>query len=269
MHERMTSAQQRDYGIRLHVPQGDPPAGGYPVVWLLDTPTTWAPMQQALHEHGEGGVVVIGIGWNDEGGVDPNLRRHDFTLPARHPIPPPRGSADEWREDGDSDAFLAFLAEELQPHYLEALPLDAARQTLIGHSLSGLFVLNALIARPRRFQRYVAASPSIWWDASRVMDDADAVDWSAANAARVMISVGSQEQVAGPEKPAMVAGEAQAAVLGEQHMVDNASAFADLLRRHGVDCEFHLFEGETHHSVLPAAMAAALSFARSHADSAR
>lgn len=262
MYERMISAQQREYGIRLHVPQGDPPATGFPVIWLLDTPTTWAPMQQALHEHGEGGVVVIGIGWTDEGSVDPNLRRRDFTLPARHQVPPPRGSAEAWCEDGDSDAFLAFLTQVLQPRYLRTLPLDPERQTLVGHSLSGLFVLNVLLARPRQFQRYVAASPSVWWDGGRILDDAGRAVRTAAHAARALITVGSGEQVAGPEKPPAVAGEDAAAVLGEQHMVDNAAAFADLLRRHGATCEFRLFEGETHHSVLPPAMAAALAFAR-------
>ena len=48
MQERITSQRKRDYLIQLHVPQGDPPRTGYPLVWLLDAPTTWAPMQQAL-----------------------------------------------------------------------------------------------------------------------------------------------------------------------------------------------------------------------------
>lgn len=262
MHEHMTSAERRGYEIRLNVPQGEAPPGGYPAIWLLDIPTTWAPMQQALHEHGAGGIVVIGIGWDDPGGVDPNLRRRDFTRPARHELPPPRGSADHWTEDGDADAFLAFLTGKLQPHYLRTLPLDAGHQTLVGHSLSGLFVLHALMSQPQSFQRYVAASPSIWWDRKRIADEACRVDWSGACGAQVMISVGSQEQVAGPEKPADVAGDAAAVVLGEQHMVDNASAFAELLRGHGIGCDFRLFEDQTHHSVLPVAMAAALAFAR-------
>lgn len=265
MHERMTSDRQRDYAIQLHLPPGDPPASGHRLIWLLDTPTTWAPMQQALHEAGENGVVVIGIGWDEAGGVDPNLRRRDFTRPARHPVPPPRGSSAEWCEDGDTEAFLAFLTGTLQPHYLDALPLDARCQTLVGHSLSGLFVLQTLMARPDLFQRYVAASPSVWWDHSRILDDAARIDWPPAHEAQVLISVGSGEQAIGPEKPPEIAGLGAAALLGEPHMVDNAAAFAALLSGRGVTCEFRLFEGETHGSVLPAAMAAALAFAQTEA----
>jgi len=257
MQERMTSAGQRDYAIRLHLPQGHPPGSGHPLVWLLDTPTTWAPMQQALHGQGEDGVVVIGIGWDQDGGVDQDLRRRDFTRPARRPAP--RETADH--EGGDADAFLEFLTGTLQPHYLDALPVDPARQTLVGHSLSGLFVLHALMARPGSFQRYVAASPSIWWDGARILGEAEQADWTAARPARILVSVGSEEQVAGPEKPPEIEGDAAAALLGAQHMVDNAGAFADLLRARNVAVELRVLEGETHTSVIPPAMAAALDFA--------
>lgn len=258
--DRISGPHGHNHVIHLHRPDGDAPAAGHPLVWLLDAPTTWAPMQQALHEHGRA-AVVIGIGWDQQGPVDPNLRRRDFTRPARHGVPPPRGRDEDWREDGDADAFGDFLGGTLQPRYLRELPVDPARQTLVGHSLSGLFVLQTLLARPRRFARYVAASPSIWWDGARLLDAAGNADWRGARAARVLVTVGSQEQAAGPEKPPGVAGEDAAEMLGEAHMVANARRFAGLLREHGVDCGFRLFQGESHHSVLPVAMAEALEFA--------
>jgi predicted alpha/beta superfamily hydrolase len=263
MADRISSARGRDYAIQVHCPGDDAPASGHPLVWLLDAPTTWAPMQQALHEHGRA-AVVIGIGWDHDGPVDPNLRRRDFTRPARHAVPPPRGSEENWREDGDAQAFLEFLTGTLQPRYLQALPVDPRRQTLVGHSLSGLFVLQTLMARPRQFARYVAASPSIWWDGARLFDDAGEARWQAARAARVLITVGSQEQAAGPEKPPEVAGRDAAAMLGEPHMVANAQRFAGWLQQRGVGCDFQLFQDESHHSVLPVAMAAALGFACDH-----
>jgi hypothetical protein len=263
MHQRMSSDRQRDYAIRVHLPRSPAPAPGHPVIWLLDVPTTWAPMQHALHESGADDTVVIGIGWDDDrGSVDPNLRRRDFTLPARHDVPPPRGGELEWREDGDGEAFLRFLTGTLQPHYLDALPLDPRRQTLVGHSLSGLFVLQALVARPQAFARYVAASPSIWWDRCRLMQELEQADWQAMRAARVLLSVGSEEQTSGPEKPEAIDGEEHAATLGELHMIGNASGLGERLRAQGVDCRFELFEGEGHRTVLPAAMATALEFAR-------
>ena len=83
--------------------------------------------------------------------------------------------------------------------------------------------------------------------------------------ARVLVTVGSEEQVAGPEKPPEIDGEADAAMLGEPHMVDYASGFARSLRKRGVDCRFELIEGETHTSVIPPAMARALRFCRDEA----
>ncbi len=260
--ERLTSTQGRGYAIHLHVPSGDAPKGGYPVVWLLDTPTTWAPMRHAIDEAGADDIAVVGIGWDNEGGVDQNLRRRDFTLPALHEVPPPHGSDDAWREDGNVEAFLEFLTGTVQPHYLETLPINPGRQTLAGHSLSGLCVLLALMRRPGAFQRHVAASPSVWWDQGRLLEDAEAFDWTPLRSARLLLTVGSEEQAAGPEKPAEVEGEAAAAMLGERHMIANASGLAELLAARGIDCRFELFEGEGHRTVLPAAMAAALAFAR-------
>jgi hypothetical protein len=262
MQETMTSDRGHRYSIRVHQPQGQAPEEGHALVWLLDAPTTWAPMQQALNEAGDSGVVVIGLDWEDDGEVDQNLRRRDFTRPARGDVAPPRGRTEAWTLDGDGQSFMRFLCETLQPHYLATLPVDARRQTLVGHSLSGLFVLQALISRPQRFGAYVAASPSIWWDGARMMEEAGDLDWNGARGARVLISVGSHEQLAGPEKPPEVAGNENAAVFAEPHMVSNASAFSELVQARGIDCQFHLFEGQAHHAVLPEAMAAALEFAR-------
>ncbi len=262
MRDTMTSDCGHSYSIRVHQPQGRAPEEGHALVWLLDAPTTWAPMQNSLTDAGDGGVVVIGIDWEDDGEVDQNLRRRDFTPPARGDVPPPRGRTVAWTMDGDCEAFMRFLCDTLQPHYLEALPVDARRQTLVGHSLNGLFVLHVLMSQPRRFQGYVAASPSIWWDGARIVEEAESFDWAPARGARVLVSVGSHEQREGPEKPAEVAVEDDAAVFAEPHMVANASALAHLMRARGIDCEFRIFEGQAHHAVLPDAMAAALEFAR-------
>lgn len=250
-----------DHTLQFHLPTAAPPAGGFPLIWLLDAPTTWAPMQQALNESGRSdAIAVVGIGWQGDGAVDQGLRRRDFTCPASSEVPDPRGGGD-WGYDGDCASFLALLTGVLQPQALRELPVDPDRQVLVGHSLSGLFALHAMMARPDAFAGFVAASPSIWWDEARILDAAQGTDWHPMQRARVLVTVGSEEQRVGPERPADVNGEDAAATLGEAHMVDNASAFAGLLRSNGIDCRFHLFEGEGHGTVLPAAMAAALEFA--------
>ena len=249
-----------DHALQFHIPDAEPPSDGFPLVWLLDAPTTWAPMRHALDEAGlADSIAVVGIGWEGEGPVDQGRRRRDFTLPAASEVPGPRGGG-EWGHDGDCGRFLELLVDTLQPRALGMLPVDPARQVLVGHSLSGLFALHALMVGAGTFAGYVAASPSIWWDDARILEAARRADWGHAAGARVLVTVGSEEQRVGPERPASVAGEEAAATLGEPHMVDNASLFAELLRSRGLDCRFELFEGEGHGTVLPCAMEAAVRF---------
>ncbi|MBS7455549.1 alpha/beta hydrolase [Coralloluteibacterium stylophorae] len=255
-----TSARGRDYEIRLHLPQAAAPEAGFAAIWLLDANTDWAAMQQALREDGAADVAIVGVGWPVEG-KDQDLRRRDFTLPARHAPPAPHGGG-EWHVDGDCDAFLAFLVDELRPALLRAHPLDPARQVLLGHSLGGLFALHTLMRRPRAFAGVVAASPSIWWDQAAILDAAEAHDWSRAQATRLALLVGAEEQTAGPEKPPEIEGEARAATLGMRHMVDNAAALAALLQARGIAPGFGVLEGETHASVVVPAAQAALAMAR-------
>lgn len=250
MHDHFAIDVQRGYRVRTHVPSGEAPAAGWPLIWLLDAPTTWAPMQQAVHEDGADNVVVIGIDWDHDGPMDQALRRRDFTWP-----PDPDG------QQVDADAFLSLLCDQLQPHYLCALPADATCQTLAGHSLSGLFVLQTLLRRPKTFAAFAAASPSLWWQDECIQAQAKSHDWHDASNQRVLISVGSAEQTAGPERPDPVGDEAPI-VLSSTHMLDNAASFTELLRERGVACDFHIIEGEGHRSVIPAAMAATLAFAR-------
>ncbi len=64
---------------------------------------------------------------------------------------------------GGADRFLRFLAEEAIPaveRSRRALP----SRTLVGHSLSGLLAVHALIARPDLFSAIIAISPSVWWN---------------------------------------------------------------------------------------------------------
>lgn len=242
------------HAFQLHLPETEPPDGGFPLLWLLDAPTTWAPMQHALDATGRAGsVAVIGIGWEGEGAVDQGLRRRDFTLPALDEVPPPRGGA-EWGYDGDSDTFLNVLSDTVQPAACTQLPIDPSRQSLVGHSLSGLFVLNTLLRRPGLFQHWCAASPSLWWDGRRIFGELKQHSSEGLRGASVLVSVGSEEQRVGPERPAGAGGAREPALLGEPHMVDNASEFAERLAALGANCTFQLFEGESHGGVLPAAM---------------
>ena len=116
-------------------------------------------------------------------GVRNTHRSRDMT-PAVTPgfEPPPEVGA-----SGGADAFLGFLADELVPQ-LERRYRTAPMRVLVGHSLSGLFVLHALARRPGLFTGYVVMEPAIWWnDGKEYRDARSALRLPAARRVRLML----------------------------------------------------------------------------------
>lgn len=70
---------------------------------------------------------------------------------------------DSWKGSGGAPSFLRFIKNELVPHINKNYPSNGDN-TIWGHSLSGMFVLYALVNEPGTFKSYIAADPSVWWD---------------------------------------------------------------------------------------------------------
>ena len=66
----------------------------------------------------------------------------------------------EDRPSGGAARFLDFLDNEVIP-FVDGNFRTAPHRTLIGHSLGGLFVMNALAGRPELFQAAIAVSPAV------------------------------------------------------------------------------------------------------------
>lgn len=64
---------------------------------------------------------------------------------------------------GGAGKFLGFFETELIP-FVEATYRTAPYRILAGHSLGGLFALDAMVERPGLFNASIAASPSLSWD---------------------------------------------------------------------------------------------------------
>lgn len=64
---------------------------------------------------------------------------------------------------GGSAKFRAFVADELVPA-VEARYRCTAERAIVGESLAGLFVVETLLLMPELFDRYLAMSPSLWWN---------------------------------------------------------------------------------------------------------
>ncbi len=241
----VSSSTGRTYRIWVFVPSTPPPPAGYPVLYLLDGNATYPVaatlLQLAEHRTNPGGLVpgiVVGIGYPGDAPIDLRARAEDYTPPA----PDLSATGDlSGNPQGGADRFLDFIEKELKPRIAASFPIDPARQTIFGHSYGGLLVLHTLFTRPSAFQRYVAASPSIWWNHRFILTEK--ASWlktsrASSTSARVVITVGSLEQT--PSSDPRLASRAELIVARRQ--VDNARELAADLVAHGIPSEFFLFE---------------------------
>ena len=150
-----------DREIFVHVPNGfwglDEKLERYPIVFVLDGESQFlntvsaldfissAPMGNDLMPRS----IVIGI---------PNTNRdRDFT--------PTKGrlGRDSLEQSGGGKKFLEFIATELTP-YLDSVYATSEHRTIIGHSLGGLIVFEALLNHRKHYNNYLAIDPAMFYD---------------------------------------------------------------------------------------------------------
>lgn len=250
--EIRSAATGRDYRILVSVPDTPPPAAGFPILYLLDGHATF-PLAALISQSWESRGPTLGLHPGIIVGIvhiktdeDKNPRAEDFTPPA--PDLSDTGDLTGSRQGG-ADRFLEFLENELKPLLAAEFPIDPKRQTLFGHSYGGLFTLHALFTRPGAFQRYIAASPSIWWNGRHVLAERDAFLKTAlpgllqsGSAPSLVLSVGDLEQTPLPHHYQRNRAE----MLVARRMVDNARELAAGLDAAGLKARFYLYENENH-----------------------
>lgn len=64
---------------------------------------------------------------------------------------------------GGSEKFRAFIKVELFPE-INKRYRTTNKKSIIGESLSGLFVVETFLLTPEMFDNYIAFDPSIWWN---------------------------------------------------------------------------------------------------------
>jgi enterochelin esterase-like enzyme len=71
---------------------------------------------------------------------------------------------------GGAEAFREFLEREVFP-LVESRYRTHPDRTLSGWSNGGLFTVHTFLENPSLFSRYLAISPSLWWDESVLVKD--------------------------------------------------------------------------------------------------
>jgi predicted alpha/beta superfamily hydrolase len=225
-----------------------PEAFRLPVIYVLDGNTLFPMVAQMVNLNTSfssalPAVLVVSIGYT----TDPALNRADnikaqlsrrtrdlspATTLAKAPPPGSGGAAD----------FLAFINDDLKPFLGARHPIDLNDQTLIGHSLGGLFTIYAFLNAPDAFTRYIAASPSLFWDKHALIRQAGTLAVRPERSPRrLFVSVGGLET---KER------------MGED-MIGDARDFVSVLQRQnvpGLSVSFQIFPDENHMSVIPTAL---------------
>jgi len=236
------------YRIFVSYPAGEPPADGYPVLYVLDGNASFASFAETRRiqeRYDIGKAIVVGVGYPTDLAYD-TRRLNDYTPPLLNPPPP------QWRKlahykSGGRDVFLDFLTGTLRAEIGRRYQIDLNRQSLFGHSLGGLLALHALYTRPQAFQSIVAASPSLDWNEQGVLREereftARLTSGKVGKTSRLLVVVGGRDVDDDPYP---------------------AEAFAhrlDLLSIYGLRTRFRRYEEEGHMSVPARAVTDTLRF---------
>lgn len=219
------------YTILVGLPHAAPPASGYAVLWMLDgaasyplttlsRPRADAVSQGSRREQARAprpAGLIVAVAYASGAPFDVDGRARDYT-----PMPDAATGDKLSPQFGGAVAFRKFLVEELRPRIAEHFPLDPQAHTLFGFSYGGLFTVDTLLTDPTHFQRYWAASPSLWFSnalLTRRLASSAHVDTGAATRLKVMLTVGEEEQYPTAPLPA-----ARLEHLNQRAIVDHVRA---------------------------------------------
>ncbi len=237
---KMTSKDGQEFRIYVSRPEGEAPKEGYPVLYVLDgnalfTGFAEARRVQSVYDNEKiGKMIIVGIGHPGDKIYD-GRRIYDFTADVQ--MPALKAQFKDYRSGG-RDLFLSFLLNEVQPDIARRYKTHPYRQSLYGHSLGGLFSLYVLYTRPEAFHTIIAASPAIWWDDQRVLEEERAFvrrlekGPKPARISRLLLIAG-EEEAEGPITLDTI-------LLGKR---------MEALSKYGVRSQYEVFEEETHISV--------------------
>jgi predicted alpha/beta superfamily hydrolase len=165
------------------------PEARFPVLYVLDAWWTFGMATDIARVLSADQVIpqmlVVGVGYPGGIGEAVALRTRDMTLRKSEeveemiateiapfgPHPP--------LDSGGSDEFLRFLRDELIPRIESDYRAAFDRRVLHGHSLGGVFVVDAVFREPGIFTEYIASAPFLVIDGG--LSFANEAEYSAAH----------------------------------------------------------------------------------------
>ncbi|WP_162243872.1 alpha/beta hydrolase [Pseudorhodoferax sp. Leaf274] len=259
--ELVSADGQRRYRVQLVLPHAAPPAGGHPLLVMLDGNAAFAALtDEVLARQAASGrpLAIATLGHESPQGLDVAARAFDYTPP----VPgenPTWDDASRQRTGGGADLFLDLVAQQVLPEVHRRVRCDPARSTLWGHSYGGLLALYALFTRPALFARYAAADPSLWWHDGFMLSVQDrARPLPADRRTQLLLMAGGAGTATRSQRPGM-----DDTAFNRRAMLSDATPrLAERLAlRAGLDLTFQTFPGVGHGAMRPASIPPTLAFA--------
>jgi len=240
-----------EYNLYVTIPLGYRPDGNirYPVLYVLDAGGHFLMIAQTYRLLQLGNelppIILVGVDKPASSLRDKLARRFLDLTPTKVPDREQRLSQRYGQPviTGGADAFLSVLREEIMPWVESQFP-TSNEKGLVGFSFGGLYATHVLLTAPDAFSHYLIGSPSLWWDNEVLFERERAYSKEFTDlSARVFISVGTLE--------------------GGNKMMPNVVRMADSLSNRNYEnlqLKHHIFEDETHLSVIPATYSRGLRF---------
>ncbi|MFU7515862.1 alpha/beta hydrolase [Clostridium sp. HCS.1] len=162
------------YDIKFYIPE-DSNASDLPIIIVLDGGYYFEIVKSCIKQQGKlfikTGIkpsIIVGIFHQEFEKKD--KRFLDFTAPAE------KYHIDEKRKSmipnnlGGSENFNNFIEKELLPIIENNLTFDKNNMTILGHSLSGYYVLWNLLKGSNIYKNIISFSPSVWWNDYEILD---------------------------------------------------------------------------------------------------
>lgn len=158
----------QEYFIQLYIPKSVPPKAGFPVLYVLDGDAIFESARNLARfianpskvQSDMQPVVIVAIGYQNKT-IDFDKQKRAFDLT---PIPTTAQQKDAHFKYGGADKFAQFIQQELKPVIQQKIQINPQQQAIYGHSFGGLFVMDLFFKKPKTFQKFIAASPSIWFN---------------------------------------------------------------------------------------------------------
>ena len=226
------------YDINFYIPE-ESKTDNLPLIIVLDGGNCFEIVKSCIKQQGQlyvkTGVkpsIVVGISHQE---FEKKEKRFlDFTAPAE------KYFVDEKRKFmipdnlGGSENFNSFIEKELLPIIEPNLNFDKNNITIIGHSLSGYYVLWNLLKGSNIYKNIISFSPSVWWNDYELLNFPN-LENSEKN---IFIGVGEKEG----------------------YMVDGAQKIYDKIKSFNNNCNIYIAPEENHGSVVVTSISRALRY---------